>query len=76
MSGGRPHRSPRGPRQRVSRPVPVVGAGAQHCLHHRYGAASWAHIGMALLAAAQEVGGVEELDVPERSDDARAVDFE
>ena len=34
------------------------------------------HIGMALLAAAQEVGGVEELDVPERSDDARAVDFE
>lgn len=34
------------------------------------------HIGMALLAAAQDIGGVEELDIPERSDDARAVDFE
>lgn len=33
-------------------------------------------IGMALLAAAQDVGGVEELEIPERGDGARAVDFE
>ena len=34
------------------------------------------HIGVALLAAAREVGGVEELPVPTRDDLARAVDFE
>ena len=34
------------------------------------------HVGMALLAAAQEFGGVEELRVPERDDIARRVDFE
>jgi len=34
------------------------------------------HIGMALLAAAQDVGGVEDLMVPERDDVARWVDFE
>ncbi|GAB2520213.1 plasmid stabilization protein [Microbacterium petrolearium] len=34
------------------------------------------HIGMALLAAAQGVGGVEELKIPERDDVARVVDFE
>lgn len=34
------------------------------------------HIGMALLAAAQDVGGVEELTIPERDDVARAADFE
>lgn len=34
------------------------------------------HIGMALLAAAQDVGGIEELEIPERGDGARAVDFE
>ncbi|GAA1153372.1 FitA-like ribbon-helix-helix domain-containing protein [Ornithinicoccus hortensis] len=34
------------------------------------------HIGMALLAAAQDVGGVEGLAVPERDDVARWVDFE
>ncbi|MDA2803204.1 MULTISPECIES: FitA-like ribbon-helix-helix domain-containing protein [Nocardiopsis] len=34
------------------------------------------HIGLALLQAAQDVGGVEDLPVPERSDVARAVDFE
>lgn len=34
------------------------------------------HIGMALLAAAQDVGGVDELKVPERDDIARRVDFE
>lgn len=34
------------------------------------------HVGMALLAAAQAVGGVEDLRIPERSDAARAVDFE
>lgn len=33
------------------------------------------HIGLALLQAAREVGGVDVLDVPERADDARAVDF-
>ena len=34
------------------------------------------HIGIALLAAAQDVGGVEELPIPVRDDVARAVDFE
>jgi antitoxin FitA len=33
------------------------------------------HIGMALMQAAQEAGGVDELSVPERTDTARAVDF-
>lgn len=33
------------------------------------------HIGMALLAVGQEVGGVEELSIPTRHDQARAVDF-
>lgn len=39
-------------------------------------AARQPHIGMALLAAAQDVGGVEGLAVPERDDVARWVDFE
>lgn len=34
------------------------------------------HIGVALLAAAQDVGGVEGLSIPARGDAARAVDFE
>jgi plasmid stability protein len=34
------------------------------------------HIGLALLHAAQEVGGVDDLVIPERTDTARAVDFE
>lgn len=34
------------------------------------------NIGLALLAAAREVGGVESLPIPERDDTARAVDFE
>lgn len=34
------------------------------------------HIGLALLNAAQEVGGVEDLLIPERTDTARAVDFD
>ena len=38
-------------------------------------AASRPHIGVALLRAARQVGGVDGLVVPERSDDARAVDF-
>jgi plasmid stability protein len=33
------------------------------------------HIGLALLYAARETGGVDDLAVPERTDDARAVDF-
>lgn len=33
------------------------------------------HIGLALLQAAQEVGGIEDLPLPERTDVARAVDF-
>ncbi|MGO1316477.1 MAG: FitA-like ribbon-helix-helix domain-containing protein [Cellulomonadaceae bacterium] len=33
------------------------------------------HIGLALLRAAQDVGGVDDLPVPERTDTARAVDF-
>lgn len=38
-------------------------------------AADRPHIGLALMQAAQEVGGVDQLTVPERSDAARAVDF-
>jgi antitoxin FitA len=34
------------------------------------------HIGLALMRAAQEAGGVDDLPVPERSDTARAIDFE
>ncbi|OSM42062.1 FitA-like ribbon-helix-helix domain-containing protein [Nesterenkonia sp. PF2B19] len=34
------------------------------------------HIGMALLAAAQDVGGIDDLTIPERDDVARAVEFE
>lgn len=34
------------------------------------------NIGVALMRAAQSVGGVEDLPVPERSDVARAADFE
>lgn len=34
------------------------------------------HIGIALLSAARDVGGFDELPVPTRDDVARAVDFE
>ncbi|MFI7147690.1 FitA-like ribbon-helix-helix domain-containing protein [Nonomuraea sp. NPDC050022] len=34
------------------------------------------HIGLALMRAAQEAGGIGDLVIPERSDVARAVDFE
>lgn len=34
------------------------------------------HVGLALLTVAQEVGGVDDLLIPERDDVARAVDFE
>lgn len=34
------------------------------------------HIGLALMQAAQESGGIEGLPVPERADVAKAVDFE
>ena len=34
------------------------------------------HIGLALMQAARDVGGVDDLRIPERSDVARAVDFE
>lgn len=34
------------------------------------------NIGIALMQAAQEAGGIEDLPVPERTDVARAVDFE
>lgn len=34
------------------------------------------HIGVALLAAAQDVGGINGLPVPARDDVARAVEFE
>lgn len=33
------------------------------------------HIGLALLQAARDVGGVDVLPVPERTDAARTVDF-
>lgn len=34
------------------------------------------HIGMALLAAAQDVGVIDDLSIPTRDDVARAADFE
>lgn len=34
------------------------------------------HIGLALMKAAQDAGGVDDLPIPDRTDDARAVDFE
>lgn len=34
------------------------------------------HVGIALLAAAHDVGSIEELSIPARDDVARAVDFE
>mgnify|MGYP000880168448 CR=1 FL=1 len=34
------------------------------------------HIGMALLSAARDVDGVDELPIPTRDDVARAADFE
>lgn len=34
------------------------------------------HVGLALARAAQEAGGFDDLQLPERSDEARAVDFE
>lgn len=34
------------------------------------------HVGLALARAAQEVGGFDDLELPERSDAARVVDFE
>lgn len=34
------------------------------------------HIGLALMQAASEVGGIEAFPVPQRTDPARAVDFE
>lgn len=33
------------------------------------------HVGLALLQVARDVGGVEELPIPERTDSARSVDF-
>jgi plasmid stability protein len=33
------------------------------------------HIGLALLEAARATGGVEELRIPERADEARRVEF-
>lgn len=38
-------------------------------------ASSRPHIGLALLEAARVAGGVDELPIPERSDEARSVDF-
>ena len=38
-------------------------------------AASRPHIGLALMSAARDVGGIDGLLIPERTDAARAVDF-
>ncbi len=38
-------------------------------------AASRPHIGLALMHAVRDAGGIDELPVPERADGARAVDF-
>ncbi len=34
------------------------------------------HIGMALLTAGQDIGGIGDLAIPERDDTARAIDLE
>lgn len=34
------------------------------------------HIGLALMHAAQQIGGIDDLAVPKRTDTARAVEFE
>lgn len=39
-------------------------------------AANRPHIGLALMRAAQEAGGIDDLPVPARTDVAQAVDFE
>jgi plasmid stability protein len=39
-------------------------------------AATRPHIGLAFAEVAREIGGVEELQIPERTDPARSVDFE
>lgn len=39
-------------------------------------AADRPHIGVALMRAAREVGGIDDLDIPQRSDTARTVEFE
>lgn len=39
-------------------------------------AANRPHIGLALMQAAQEPGGIDDLPVPARTDVARVVDFE
>ncbi|MEE4022689.1 Arc family DNA-binding protein [Gordonia sp. PKS22-38] len=39
-------------------------------------AANRPHIGLALMQAAQDVGGMDDLPIPPRSDIARAVEFE
>lgn len=39
-------------------------------------AATRPHIGLALAQAAREIGGMSELQIPERTDPARVVDFE
>lgn len=38
-------------------------------------AANRPHIGLALMQAAQDFGGIDDLVIPERTDVARAVDF-
>ncbi|MDQ0613456.1 plasmid stability protein [Microbacterium sp. W4I4] len=38
-------------------------------------ASSRPHIGIALMRVARDAGGVEGLEIPDRSDTARAVDF-
>ncbi|MDJ1370483.1 FitA-like ribbon-helix-helix domain-containing protein [Gulosibacter molinativorax] len=39
-------------------------------------AATRPHIGLALAQAARQVGGVDDLQIPKRTDAARVVDFE
>lgn len=34
------------------------------------------HVGLALMQAAQDMGGIDELQIPARTDAARMVDFE
>ena len=38
-------------------------------------ASSRPHIGVALMQVARDMGGVDDLPIPDRSDTARAVDF-
>lgn len=55
----------------------IIGRGLDESVKKRLAAQAKQrpNIGVALLEAARSAGGVDELPIPERSDEARSVDF-